>query len=108
VAVLSRPDGQPGAPVFDDQMVIRRGNEDLARAKRFAVGRRSTRKRACALEDSSQRTGTAGRDVQHDADRRRQVAWKSRDNCLERLHATGGGADHDQVSLVAELLEDSG
>lgn len=89
-------------------MVIGRRHDDLAGAQRLAVGGSATRKPPGPLEDASERARASGRDVQHDADGRREIGGQPRDNPSERLDATGECADNDKISLVSELFEDVG
>jgi hypothetical protein len=108
VAILARANGQSGSAILDHQVVIRWRHKYLSRPQRLPVGGGSTGKVPGTLEDTGQRARAAGRDMQDNADRGRQIGGQSCHNTLERFHTTGRGADHHQVSLVAEFFEDSG
>lgn len=108
MTVLPRPEGQPDAAVLDDQVAIRWRHEDLPRHQRLPVCGRAAPKPTGPLEDSRQGARAAGSDMQDDADGRRQVGGQSRNDPLERLDASCRGADHYEITLVAEPFENVG
>jgi hypothetical protein len=46
--------------------------------------------------------------MQDDADRRGQIRRETGDDSLQRLDAAGGGAEHHQVTIVTNLVQDLG
>jgi hypothetical protein len=98
VVVLAWAAGHAGAAVLHDQVMVGRCDEDVAGAQLLPVLRRAARQIARPAEDPGERARARRRDVQHHADRGREVAGEPRGDRLERLDAARRRADHDKVS----------
>ena len=77
-------------------MVVRR-DVDVARPDGIAVARVLGGQRPGARQHLRQHAPHAGREVPDDEHGGRQVARQPGDQFLERVHAAGRGADHDDV-----------
>ena len=76
-AVLPRPARRAHYVAQDEQVPIRRSHVDPAASERLAVHGRRGRQRARPVQDVRQRPAAAGRHMQHDQHRRRQIGRQS-------------------------------
>lgn len=74
--------------VFDDEMAVRRRDQDLARGEILAVGCGSTGKPAGAPQDLGESAGAGWVDVENHADRSFQIGGQVGHDSAQCLHAT--------------------
>ena len=105
MAVLTGSGGEVDAPALHFEVMIGRRHNHLADVQRLVEIGESARERTRAIENSGEGARAAGRKVQDDANGGRQVFGQARHKALERVHAAGRCADHDEVSGLAALCE---
>ena len=108
VVVLPWADRHAGGAALHHQVVVGRRDEDVTATQGLPVHRRAARQIARPAEDLGEGTRARRGDVQHDADRGREVCGKPRGDGLERLDATGRRADHDEVSRPSVSVDGAG
>ena len=80
-------------------MAVGWGDIDASRFHHLAVLGMGGRQRTRPAQNLGEPADAVWRNVDDDQERRREVPRKARDQGGESLDATGGGADHDDVTL---------
>jgi hypothetical protein len=85
-------------PVLDNEMAIRRRDENLATLQRLGDRGRAARKLPRTTQDLGEQARRIRCHVKDDADGRRKIGGQPTDHELERLDTPGGGADDDEIA----------
>jgi hypothetical protein len=104
MAVLSGTERELDVAVLDHEVAIRRRNEDAAVLKLVHVRGRLALQATCPRQDRCERAGTAGSEMQDDADGSLKVARKVCYHASQGLDATGGGAYDDKIAARTMLI----
>ncbi|GAB6983805.1 hypothetical protein JCM10369A_03290 [Nocardioides pyridinolyticus] len=95
MTVLLGAAGEADRPVDDDQVVVRRSDQDLPGPELRAVDRLADRQLAGTAQDHGEGTQPVRREVEHHEHGCPEIAGQQRHQVAQRLDTTGRGTDHD-------------
>jgi hypothetical protein len=96
--ILLRAPGHPEAAWFDDQMPVGRRDVDGSGLEALPVAWMDDWHRGHSRQDLGNESWRLRRDMQHNADWRREIGWQIPGEFTQRLDATGRGPDHDKTA----------
>lgn len=88
-------------------VVVGRRDQDQSFPERLTIASGTAGQLAGAAQDVGEHAGTAGRDVEHDADRRAEIGRKVADHTGQNLDPAGRGAHYDQIPAPVGMRVDS-